>query len=240
MTPRKLPDEGAWKDVPAVIVGGGPSLREFNWAALDCSGTPSHNRHFRTIAINRAYRDVPTADCFFTEDSRVVAKFGHRRDFKSFKGLKLLHLLDDGYLPELIPFMDQLTVVHRKRGDKFWSDSWDDGLSVSSNSGIGALNIATIMGCKTVFCLGFDCRTDGPTIQNYHGDYESSWAVGSGQLADYASDFTHWAALNLRKRGVSVINIVNPNFESALTCWPKLSFEDFYCILKQKHAIVRA
>ena len=221
--PIPLKDRG-WSGDAAVIVGGGPSLRDFRWESL--FGVQ------HAIAINRAYQNVPYAEMFFTEDARVIKKFGHRADWKEFRGKKILHLLDDAYLPDLVGFTDDLIMVKQTKSHKRWSMSWDDGLSVSSNSAVGAFNIASIMGVKTIFALGLDCRSDGPTGQNYHDDYPKSWRPGPAQLADYASDFEHWVALHMRLLGIKVWNVINPKFPSALTCWPQIAYEDFYRMMK--------
>jgi len=221
-SPRSLPSEGSWDGKSAVIVGGGPSLKVFDWSKL--LGSP-----LRSIAINGAYQSLPNATIWFTEDARVVSRFGPLEDFQSFQGIKLLHLLDEGYLPEITPYLDQLTIIPKKQNAKFWSKRWEDGLSVSSNSGIGALNVADLLGASTIFLLGFDCRSDSSTVENFHSLYPKDWAVGAGVLADYASDFKHWAALHLRHR--KVVNVVNPAYPSALDCWERISYEDFYNVV---------
>ena len=238
MPPSQIRDrlpEGCWKhEGVAVVVGGGPSLRAFDWPKLHDPGAKPYGRRFRTIAINRAFQDAPTADVFFTEDARVVSRFGPTEAFQKFNGVKLLHLLDEGYGPEIIPYLGQLTLIHKKREDKHWSRQWDEGLAVSSNSAVGAINVATILGARTIFLLGLDCRSEGPTIQNYHeGSYPKDWAVGSGTLADYRSDFEHWVALNLEKERVKAYNVVHPSSESTISCWEKITFDEFYGVLRE-------
>lgn len=231
VTPRSLPKEGSWTGQAAYIIGGGPSLSGFNWESL--FGLKN------VIAINAAYQQVPSAGIWFSEDARTVKLFGNRKDFKAFGGIKLLHLLDEGYGPEIAPYLAQLTLIHKKRNDKFWSKSFDEGLSVSSCSAIGALNVASILGASPIFVLGFDCRSEGAMAKNYHeGIYPKSWAVGSGQLTDYKNDIENWAALNLKNLGIRTVNVINPEFESALTCWDKIPFDFFYEIVGRKSAIV--
>ena len=226
MTPRKLPSEGGWAGQAAYIIGGGPSLCDFNWESL----FPLKN----VIAINAAYQRVPYAAAMFTEDARVISRFGHHQDFKVFKGLKILHLLDSGYGPEISPFLEQLTIIRKTRTEKFWSRTWEDGLSVSSNSAVGAFNIASILGAKTIFCLGLDCRKDGDKA-NFHDAYPRSWAPGKAQLADYASDMENWVALHLKNAGIKVWNVINSRLPSAITVWPQVEFDDFYRMIKGGH-----
>jgi len=56
-----LPD-GSWKNKPCFIVGGGPSLKDFNWHLL---------KGKRTIGVNRAFEKFePTV--MFSMDTRFL------------------------------------------------------------------------------------------------------------------------------------------------------------------------
>lgn len=205
--------EGAWANQPAYLVGGGPSLKAFDWSLLE----PKKN----IIVVNRAWKDVPHADIFFTEDHRVISElWGHAPEWKAWKGLKVLHALDPKFREEALAVDPTLHVIDRNGQSKFWSHRFEDGLSYSSNSMIGALNVAFILGANPIYLLGVDCRSDGAYMPNYHADYPKDWATSSSQAEAFASDFTHWAALHLKKR--IVVNLVNPDCPSALECWPKV------------------
>lgn len=213
---KALPPEGAWFSKPAIIVGGGPSLRDFWWEVL--RDVP------RVVAINLAYQKVPTADVFFTEDHRVIAKFGLQDDFRFFQGSKVVHVLEDAYMTELAPFLDDLTLIRKKRNDKFWAAHLDEGLSVSSNSAIGAINLAEILGARTIYLLGMDCTKDGKDV-NFHDQYPEEWRAGRHQLDSFASDWKHWVKPKCKAR---IVNVINPKLPSKIDCFPVLTFEGFY------------
>lgn len=213
--------EGAWDGHDVFIVGGGPSLKAFDWASL-------HKRR-HIIAINRAFIDVPTADIWFTEDARVITDLWGQR-LKYFQGLKVWNCLQASEI-ELVKEIDpSIHILRTTRQDKFWSHAFKDGLGYSSNSGVGAMNIAWLLGADRIFLLGFDCRADGLRMENYHNDYRKDpmWEVGSNAADNFKSDFEGWVAPHVRDR--EVISVVNPEFPTTLTCWPRMPYSEFYAL----------
>lgn len=222
MPSRSLPSEGSWSGQACVVVGGGPSLQDFNWSTLQ--GVP------RVVVINRAVAKVPTADIFFTEDSRYFPRFGNEPAFRDFKGVKVVHLLEDSYVSDLASFLDDLVVIRKKRNDKFWSKSFDEGLSVSSNSAVGAVNIADILGAKTIYLLGMDCRRGPNKESNFHSDYSDDWVAGTHQLDSFVSDWKYWVRVKCR---ANIVNVINPALPSAIDCFPTIDYEGFYRWLRE-------
>lgn len=203
-------NNGVWAGQRAVLVGGGPSLKTFDWSLL--AGEPN------VIVVNRAWKDVPNAAIFFTEDYRVITElWGSTPEWKAFRGIKILHALDPHYAKLALDVDPTIHIIHRKREDKFWSRSLDEGLSYSSNSMIGALNLADILGAEPICLLGVDCNPvrGERFMSNYHSDYLEDWKVNAHQLDSFKSDFEHWAALHLGHR-----EIINCNPNSGVTCWP--------------------
>jgi len=218
--------EGQWTNQPAYLVGGGPSLRTFDWSLLI--------ERQNVIVINMAYWKVPSAAIWFSEDYRVIdlaledcvsceRRAEHWRDFQ---GVKLLHALDPAFADHARKKDADIHILERTRQDKFWARSFTDGLSCSSNSMIGALNLADILGADPIYLFGVDCNTpkDGERfMQNFHTCYPAGWKVAAGQLKDFESDFRLWAAPHLTHR-----RIVNVNQDSAVSCWPKMSVENVF------------
>lgn len=207
---RTLPNEGAWNGQRCFVVLGGPSLRSFDWSLLQ----PFSN----IIVVNRAYRDCQHAAIFFTEDIRFIEKFSKESDWKTFQGVKVFHSLDPVYTKQALECDPELIIIERKSNDKFWSKSFSQGLSYSSNSGIGALNVADILEARAIYILGLDCKRVANNTVNYHSDYPENWSVNGHQLESFGSDFTYWAAPNLKHRLV-----YNCNPDSGVNCWPKVS-----------------
>ena len=84
--------------------------------------------------------------------------------------------------------------------------------------------MAEILGYNPIFVLGLDCRADGPFLENFHDAYPQGWQCGAANAISWKSDFEHWVYPNCHAQ---VINVVNPAYESAVECWPKISLEDF-------------
>lgn len=211
--------KNAWGGKFCTIIGGGPSLKAFNWDHLK-------QRKF-IIAINRSFIDCPTADIWFTEDARVIELWS--KQLREFKGYKIWHCLNDAEIPTVQAVDPSIRIIRCKRQDKFWSTSFEDGLSYSSNSGVGAMNIAHILGVDRMYLLGFDCRADGLRMANYHDSYlqcGNMWEVGSNAADNFKSDFEGWVAPHLKD--VEVINLIDPSFESRLECWPKRDWREVF------------
>jgi len=204
--------DGQWSKQPAFIVGGGPSLRTFDWGLLK----GFHN----IIAINAAMFNCPWASAFFTEDLRFIDRFVNEPAWKSFQGTKVFHALHESQLAQAVRLDPHLQVIERKREDKFWSRSLSEGLCWSSNSGIGAMNLACILGGDPIYLLGFDCRKRAPGGNpNYHEHYPQDWRMPLGQEDNFRSDFEHWAWHWMRDR--RVVNLTSREEPSAITCWPR-------------------
>jgi hypothetical protein len=206
--------KGSCSGQSATIIGGGPSLRGFNFDQLKGKSN--------IIAINAAAFYAPFADAMFTEDVRFVEEFPFR--LNAFQGHVIWHCLK-GIDPErgrkVIP---KLSIIRELRDDKYWSTDLDS-LSFSSNSAVGAINLAEILGCSPIYLLGIDCRAEGPVMTNFHtGVYPQGWEVGAIQEYNWRSDFEHWVYPNCKSE---VINVINPAFESTLECWPKITLDEY-------------
>lgn len=212
--------EGAWSNEPCYIIGGGASLKGFDFSKLK----DKKNR----IAINRAWKDVYDAELWFTEDHRVIVDlWGKDPAFQAFRGIKVLHALAPHCATEALNVDPRIHVIPRKREDKYWSRAFKDGLSMSSCSGVGAINLACLLDANPIYLLGFDCRTDGNYVQNYHNDYQAmgwDWLTGGNRADDFKSDMELWVALHTKDR--QIINLINPKLPSAIECWPKVPLEE--------------
>jgi len=205
---RYLPD-GSWKRQRCFIVGGGPSLKGFDFKRLEGE---------RVIAINRAYLDCPFADIMYFMDKNrfyrwtMDGKFGEKakQAFINFNGLRVFI-----YMNHEVP--DVLYVPRAgRRGVPF---SLQDGINTGTNSGYGALQIAICLQANPIYLLGFDMKHeinyDGKEVQNYHSGYphyqpESvvhSFIKGFAELK---------SELQVSHRSLRIINL-NP--DSALRCF---------------------
>lgn len=199
---ERFPD-GSWAGRRCFVVGGGPSLKGFDFERL---------RGDKVIAVNKAFLDVPFADVVFGMDRSLIDNFmtgrlgeNYRRAFESFEGAKLwLDISGYSYPPGVYSIPSA--------GEIGWTKSLKEGLYHGQNSGYGALNLAMVLGADPIYLLGYDCSKGPAGEKNYHDGYPS------GGNPD---------ALNIFKRafevGAALLNgrprIVNLNPNSALRCF---------------------
>lgn len=202
---ERFPD-GLWAGWRCFIVGGGPSLKSFDFEQL---------RGERVIVVNKAFFDVPFADIMFAMDRPFLDlimqgklnKDGkdYQRAFESFEGAKLWLDISNYSYPLFVYSIPSA-------GEIGWTKSLKEGLYHGQNSGYGALNLAMVLGADPIYLLGYDCSRGPAGEKNYHDGYPS------GGNPD---------ALNIFKRafeaGAALLNgrprIVNLNPNSALRCF---------------------
>lgn len=197
----RFPD-GAWRGQPCFIIGGGPSLKGFDFERL---------RGRRTIAINKAFYDAPFADIVFSMDRPLIDSLmsgqlgeNYRRAFALFEGAKLwLDLSGHNYPAD---------VYHLPAaGETGWTKSLSEGLFYGPGglSGYGALNLAMVLGADPIYLLGYDCALGPAGESNYHSGYPSGSNPDAMNIFRKALE-AGAALLNGRPR------IVNLNPQSAL------------------------
>lgn len=212
--------EGSWAGQPCTIIGGGPSLRNLNWELL--------RKKSNLIAINMAHAYCPWADVCFVEDARFIRRFAKTEAFRSFSGLKIWHIglgthVDD--IQEALKHNPDLLPLYETKEGKYWSASFADGLSTSSNAAVGATNVADLLQADPIYLMGIDCRVEGLVLENFHNHYPPEWQVGAMQADNFKSDFENWVYPKTRHR--KIINVVNPEFESRVDCWPKITLAEY-------------
>lgn len=186
------------------IIGGGPSLKGFNWNVL---------RSKNTIGCNTAFElgeDV-CKYCFFG-DIQFLNK--NRWDLKKYKGKLITNF----------PGLQDSTCewLHTMRRLPSGLSSEPDALAWNSNSGAAAINLALLLGARTVYLLGFD---NGPH------DSQLNWHDKTAFRGTVVGYDRHREGLNTVARlypeifpGTEVINL-NPF--SRLECFPKKTFKKY-------------
>jgi len=203
-----LPD-GSWKNKPCFIIGGGPSLKDFDWSLL---------KGKRTIGINRAFEKFePTI--MFSMDMRYLKwvlndKYGDavRDRFFSLRSYRVWLCTYTVKLPDYIYIVK--VYKHYRAGLRAFTNSLKDGIGHGNNSGYAALNIAACLGANPIYLLGFDCKfNNGRT--HWH---EGHPVPQSEKVVNDFVRFFEKAAPIIRAMGIKVINLCP---ESALNCFEK-------------------
>jgi len=203
-----------WQGKEAFIIGGGPSLREFDWDLL---------REENTIGCNNAFRLGPE-----------ICKVCVFVDYKFlFNGPKPR----DGTYEQLAKYAESggLVVTNNNQliGRKeLWLKMMKrqtrglhlDALGFNSSAGATAVNLALLFGAVQIYLLGFDMHLDSKGKPNWHDHQidKPNNEVYSRMLLAFG-----YVARDLKTKfpNVSVINVTD---DSALTSFPKVKTKDFW------------
>ena len=204
--PRWVPVE-TWKDLDVFIIGGGNSLRNFDWNLLkdEC-----------TIGCNSA----------FIHGSEIcnICIFGDTKWFNKFKG-ELNHF--DGLV-----FTSHREYMYSKIEWLWWLPRKPKGLSKkelgwNKNTGSNAINLALILGAKRVYLLGFDMKLLDPKCPNWHDRLIHKLDIFNAELYKRFNKGFKEVARCLPRAfpGSQIINVTD---DSNLDAFPKISLKDFW------------
>jgi len=165
-----------WNDEVVYIIGGGPSLKDFDWNKL---------KGKKVIAINRAFQVLPEADVLYWTDSRFYRWF--KNDIDSFKGLKVTCRDAPGNPGDITVLKPTSNIV---------IDLRPDYIATGNNSGFGAICLAAKLGAKRIYLLGYDMISkdknthwhSGYDVSHNHTIYtkmKAQFAVLPGELKKY-------------------------------------------------------
>jgi len=204
-----IPD-GAWKDQRCFIIGGGESLREFDFSKL---------KGELVIGVNRAYEKIDCTINFAMDhtlyDWIVRGKLGQevKDKFEDFKGFPVW--LDTvGY-----DYPKGIFILNKTNSHKI-SYSLKDGITGGNNSGFGALNLAVCLGANPIYLLGFDMKGKEGKQAWWHSGYPDNQS--NKVYKSFINGFRRIAP-DLKKKNIQIINL-NPN--SALKCFEFGEFKD--------------
>ena len=192
--------EPIWKNETAFLIGGGPSLKGFDFKAL---------QNKRTIAINKAFLFHPNADILYWTDSRFYTWY--KNDIDKFKGEKYT----------IKPYGDiAKNIKVLKNTGKGGLEMSKSGVRHGNNSGHAAINLAYHLGVKRIILLGFD-------MQNVKGNshFHEGYPVKQTRDETYKKSMIPlFLAISedLKRKKIEVINAC-PNSE--LKCFKKLPLD---------------
>lgn len=214
-----LPD-GAWKGRPCFIVGGGPSLRGFDWTLL---------KGHRTIGVNRAF-EVFDPTIIFSMDTRflnwlMTNKYRALRDggdalekFNASPAYKVWLATYCVSLPD--EFFILKAHQNYKASLRAFTFSMKDGLGSGNQSGYGALNLAVCLQANPIYLLGFDGK---------HADTgETHWHAGHPvkQKKELVDKFGYWFKYAARRLTGTEFNVINLNPDSAIHNFKKRPYRE--------------
>lgn len=192
-----LPDN-SWKGRRCFVIGGGESLKGFDWDLLQGE---------LTIGINRVY-EFMSPTILFSMDTRFMANILQ----PTFYGARAKRLFDeyDGFKVWNLQKPKNWDGVHILKclGRNEWSSSLTYGLGGGRNSGFGAVNLAYCLGADPIYLLGFDMKGDGKGNQaHFHSGHPDKQKPKA--YREFIECF-RWAANNVPDLRGRVINLT-PN-----------------------------
>lgn len=223
---------GAWAGKRCFIVGGGPSLKGFDWSHLDGE---------LSIGINRAieYYD-PTVS--FSIDSRwfewtIAGRLGFnaKQRYETFTGHKVQLCADGHKYPEYVQ------VVYPYPNPRAISTNLQHGIGHGDNSGTAAINLAICLGATEIYLLGFDCQVKEGPQEHFHDGYP---------VMQRAKVYSKFIASNniIAPLCVEHARVINCNPDSGIRCfefapppwgWPENDISDTIPVTEHESQPVR-
>lgn len=178
------------------IVGGGPSLRGFDFARLDGRNV---------IAVNRAYEVLPDAPYIYFSDYRFWG--WHQDGLLAHKGVKVTGS------PIKIKHPD---VVQYKLTGYRGIDLRPGKLRGGNSSGYAAINLAVHLRATKIYLLGFDmCAPEGVTHWHSGHPIKTKTTV-------YADNMLRYFASATKALDCLGIKVYNVGIDSKIDCFEKI------------------
>jgi len=211
----KVITNNAWKGKPCFLVGGGPSLRGFNFHKLD-----GH----RTIGVNKSfiYFD-PTIN--ISMDSRLYNwivggtlgkenKVDVRKRFYDTTAIRVW-VRTHGY-----KFGSEVYILKASSLSFGYPSKMELGIHTGGNSGFCALQLAILLGANPIYLLGYDMKGENEKQAWWHNGYPQMQPVGV--YKQFKAVFERFSAF-VAERGIQVVNL-NP--DSELRCFDFDTFDN--------------
>lgn len=220
----KLPDvfhEHSFAEAPRVwVIGGGPSLRNFDWSLLQGEVVIGANRAFEKPNVGITI----TIDPLF-ERLSVNGDLGgkQRAAWRDYKGIKVYAACESDP-----PRSDDVVLACRvtNKCDDVIPPRVDN-LGKASNSGYAGVKLAWALGAKEIYCLGFDMAGEEGRQSWFHDGYPE---VYPESIYDEYRREMDAAAPHMEADGVRVA-ICGP---TALTAFPTITLAGAAGLLSTK------
>jgi hypothetical protein len=206
----------AWAGATVACIGGGPSLSTDQCAVVQ-QRQRSHG--WKCIAVNDAYKAVPTADICYFADSQWWRWHKDREEFKAFAGIKASieqtgAEIEDDDVHMVRNAAAVATALHAYGdGQTGGLSAFPNALRSGSNGGYQALGLAIAAGAARVLLLGYDMKFSGGK-SHWHGGH-----AGARTTDDHPYRTTYTKAFEqlTLPPGVQVINCTP---DSNVRCFP--------------------
>jgi hypothetical protein len=215
-------NSNSWRGKRCFIIGGGESLKGFDFNLLE---------NELTIGINKAFQVYDKFTINYAMDSTLydLMKKGEYDKLNepklwdkwlAFKGVRVF------LTPmEIKKFGVEVYLVRKVIVSSFNREDLDNGIWGGKNSGMGAISLAIALGSTEVYLLGYDCQAKETT--HWHSGYEPNRDIiqFNQKLATYKEELEGMVP----QINILGVKIYNTNSDSALKCF---SFVNINEVLK--------
>jgi hypothetical protein len=192
-----------WGGETCFLLGGGPSLRNFDASVL---------RGRRVIAINRSFRLAPWADVLYFCD----------RTWWLSDGAEVLRDFTGKYIVTIAAVKNEPRIRILENSGPGGLELAPTGLRHGTNSGFQSINLAFHFGARRIVLLGFDQKIEG-NATHWHGGYGVAPEVVHHAIKARMLPYFPTLVEPLKSLGVEVWN-ATPG--SALDCWPRVELAE--------------
>jgi len=188
------------------IVGGGPSLSEFNFNSL---------RNKDTIVVNKSVFDVPNPNFFISVDYTFLKKVNRTQFLNSPCAKVFVADMSYPFLQEregrivdtrfnLVYQLNEYDLIIKSRKQAGIGLTFKD-FRTGKNSGFCALQLAVVLGYTEIYLLGLDLVTNNSaTPTHYHGGYGEKTEKFNSKLLTYYNFF---------KQGLEMLHSTSPEIK---------------------------
>jgi len=198
-----------WKGNPCFIIGGGESLKGFDFSLLKDRKTIGVNRAFEVFDADVLYfMDCPFYREIIDGKMDTFTQSNIKDRWKMFPGIKV------SLTPMNSSIFEKGVYVIRRLEEKKISRDLHTGMYGGNNSGTGALMLAAILGASPIYLLGFDFKIKEST--HWHSGYPHTNKESlSSRFISYRKNLVEVAPLFEK----AYIKVVNLNPDSSLRCF---------------------
>ena len=214
---------GAWEGKRCFLLGGGPSLKDFDYNLIKDELTIGVNKSFIKFSTTINYAmDARFYDMVSYPSKKDIKKNNLHQQWVAYKGIKVFPKRSSKFV-----FDDSVYVVNSLPGTALSFDL-SKGIWLGNNSGFGALMLAICLGCKKVGLLGYDLKVDSKAKKTHWHDGYANQDVNSFQrkLDRFRVCFEEFST-TIKQQGIEVVNLVERSEDSKLTCFLKEDIKTF-------------
>lgn len=218
--------EPVWKDQDAFVIGGGTSLRDFNWSLL---------KDENTIGCNNAFRLGPEICkiCLFVDRKFIFSgpnepRKGFYDEIEKYAKTNWVVTNDNQLMNRPEPWLKW--IPRKPKGLHY------DALGFNANSGASAINLALLLGATNIYLLGIDMHLSSDNKPNWHEHLidKPSHEVYIRMLSSFGN-----VSKDLREKFPNC-KVYNVNKNSDLQVFPKLDPDVFWNERKKHNENVKS